>query len=334
MGVNREDIDAVDDLLAAWALDAVDGPERAAVEEVVAADPDRARLARSLQHTVAAMGDVVAEAPPPETRTNVLRAVAARGREQLEPTPALLLFERQVASMTEFLVELEDSEWQMPVAPYTWTVHGLIAHLLVVERYMAGLVGLDAPDVGGAVDDHLAMGADLIAAEVAGGFRRTFAAWKAQASDTIATIRSRPEALGGQVVFHGWPVSVETLLVARGFEVWTHADDIRRATARSMQTPPPRDLRAMSMFSVATLPLLVPAALVRGPARIVLTGPGGGTFDLDGPGGERAVTLVADVVDYCRTAARRIDIDALPTVIEGDRDQAHALLTAARVLAV
>jgi uncharacterized protein (TIGR03083 family) len=291
-------------------------------------------LARSLQHTVAAIGDVVAEAPPPETRLNVLRSVAARGRDQLDPTPALLLFERQIASLTEFLVELEDDEWQMPVAPYTWSVHGLVAHLLIVERYMASLVGLDAPVVDGAVDDHLAMGATEIAAEVAGGFRRTFAAWKAQASDTIAAIQSRTEALGDQVVFHGWPVSVETLLVARAFEVWTHADDIRRATARSMQTPPARDLRAMSMFSVATLPLLVPAERVKGPARIVLTGPGGGTFDLDGPDGERAVTLVADVVDYCRTAARRIDIDALPAVIEGDRDQARALLTAARVLAV
>ena len=116
--------------------------------------------------------------------------------------------------------------------------------------------------------------------------------------------------------------------------MWIHADDIRRATARPMQTPPPRDLRAMSMFSIATLPLLVPTEHVKGPARIVLTGQGGGTFDLDGPGAERAVTLVADVVDYCRTAARRIDIDDLPAVIEGDRDQAHALLTAARVLAV
>ena len=330
MGVNRDD---VDDLLAAWALDAIDATDRDAVEAVLAVDPERARVARALQHTVAALGDVVAESPPPETRMNVLRAAAARGRDSLDPTPALLLFERQVASMTELLVELDDDDWQMGVAPYAWTVHGLIAHLLAVERYMAGLVGLDVPAVDG-VEDHLAMGASLIAAELTGGFRRTFAAWKAQATDTIAAIRSRPEALADHVVFHGWPVSVETLLIARAFEVWTHADDIRRATARPMQTPPPRDLRAMSMFSIGTLPLLVPAELVKGPARIVLTGPGGGTFDLDGPGAERAVTLVADVVDYCRTAARRIDIDELPAVIEGDREQAHALLTAARVLAV
>ena len=331
MGLNRDD---VDDLLAAWALDAIDADERAAVDEVLAADPERARVARTLQQTVAALGDVVAESPPPETRMNVLRAAAARGRDALDPTPALLLFERQVASMTELLVELDDDEWQMPVAPYAWSVHGLMAHLLVIERYTAGLVGLAAPRIEGAVDDHLAMGATVIAAELAGSFRRTFAAWKTQATDTIATIRSRPEALDDRVVFHGWPVSVETMLVARAFEVWTHADDVRRATGRPLSTPPPRDLRAMSMFSVATLPLLVPAELVKGPARIVLTGPGGGTFDLDGPGSERTVTLVADVIDYCRTAARRIDIDALPAVIEGDRDQAEALLTAARVLAV
>jgi uncharacterized protein (TIGR03083 family) len=331
MGVNRDD---VDDLLAAWALDAVDGPDRDMVEVVLATDPERARVARALQHTVAALGDTVAESPPPETRLDVLRAVSARGREMLDPTPALLLFERQVAAMTELLVELDEDDWRMPTAPYPWTVHGLMAHLLVVERYMASLVGLDVPTVEGPVDDHLAMGAGQIAAEISGGFRRTFAAWKAQAGDTTDALRSRPEGLVDHVVFHGWPVSVDTLLVARAFEVWTHADDIRRATARPVQTPEPRDLRAMSMFSVATLPLLVPAELVTGPARIVLTGSGGGTFDLDGPGDERTVTLVADVVDYCRTAARRIDIDELPTVIEGDRDQARTLLTAARVLAV
>lgn len=330
MGLNRDD---VDDLLAAWALDAIDADERAAVDAVLAADPERARVARALQHTVAALGDVVAESPPPETRMNVLRAAAARGRDSLDPTPALLLFERHVASMTELLVELDDDEWQMQVAPYAWSVHGLMAHLLVIERYMASLVGLVAP-VEGDVDDHLGMGTSVIAAEVAGSFRRTFAAWKAQVTDIIAAIRSRPEALDDRVVFHGWPVSVATLLVVRAFEVWTHADDIRRATGRALQTPPPRDVRAMSMFSVSTLPLLVPSELVKGPARIVLTGPGGGTFDLDGPGSERTVTLVADVLDYCRTAARRIDIDALPAVIEGDRDHAEALLTAARVLAV
>ena len=230
MGLNRDD---VDDLLAAWALDAVDADERDAVDAVLAVDPERARVARALQHTVAALGDVVAESPPPETRMNVLRAAAARGRDSLDPTPALLLFERQVASLTELLVELDDDEWQMQVAPYAWTVHGLMAHLLVIERYMASLVGLAAP-VDGDVDDHLAMGASVIAAEVAGSFRRTFAAWKAQVTDTIAAIRSRPEALDDQVVFHGWPVSVATLLVVRAFEVWTHADDIRRATGRAV----------------------------------------------------------------------------------------------------
>ena len=331
MGMNRDD---VDDLLAAWALDAIDDLERDAVEAVLAADPDRARVARTLQHTVAALGDAVAESPPPDTRASILRAAAARSRDALDPTPALLLFERQVASMTELLVDLEETEWQHPVAPYRWSVHGLIAHLLVVERYMANLVGLDVPAVGGAVDDHLEMGASLIAAELDGSFRRTFAAWKEQATDTIAALRTRPEALADQVVFHGWPVTVETLLVARAFEVWTHADDVRRATMRPLQTPLPRDLRAMSMFSLSTLPLLVQGDLMKGPARIVLTGSGGGTFDLDGPGEQRAVTLVADVVDYCRTAARRIAIDELPAVIEGDREQAHALLTAARVLAV
>ena len=249
MGLNRDD---VDDLLAAWALDAIDAGRACRGRRGVGRRSRAGTRARALQHTVAALGDVVAESPPPETRMNVLRAAAARGRDSLDPTPALLLFERQVASMTELLVELDDDEWQMRVAPYAWSVHGLMAHLLVIERYMASLVGLVAPPVEGAVDDHLAMGATVIAAELAGasgarsrrgrrrpptpslpsgpGRRRSTTG----SSSTAGRSRSRPSSSSGRSRCGPMPTT------SGG------------PPARPLQTPPPRDLRAMSMFSVST----------------------------------------------------------------------------------
>ncbi len=67
--------------------------------------------------------------------------------------------------------------------------------------------------------------------------------------------------------------------------------------------------------------------------RVVLTGNGGGTFDLGDPS-RRDTILVVDVVDYCRLAARRIAPDDLDMDVEGDRAVADRLLAAARVFAV
>jgi hypothetical protein len=96
----------------------------------------------------------------------------------------------------------------------------------------------------------------------------------------------------------------------------------------------------MSSFSVGSLPAFLPLAapgLPVAPARVVLTGPGGGTFDLAGAGAAGpppAATLVVDVVDYCRLATRRVEIDEVDIVVEGDEALGRGLLAAARVLAV
>jgi hypothetical protein len=65
----------------------------------------------------------------------------------------------------------------------------------------------------------------------------------------------------------------------------------------------------------------------------VLTGPGGGTFDLGGAGPATNL-LVADVVGYCRTVARRIDPEALAATREGDVELVDDLLRAAQSISV
>ncbi len=132
-----------------------------------------------------------------------------------------------------------------------------------------------------------------------------------------------------------------SLLVARGFELWTHADDVRRATGRPLGSPIDEDLRTMSDHSVRSLELIqpfLPEAPALVPLRVVLTGSGGGTWDL-GPAGDEPAVLVADVVDYCRLASQRIEPDELTVTVEPGTGGEIAplvssLLVAARAFAV
>ncbi|MEZ5263792.1 MAG: hypothetical protein R2755_18925 [Acidimicrobiales bacterium] len=157
--------------------------------------------------------------------------------------------------------------------------------------------------------------------------RRTFAA-------TASTRRRRP-------ALHGWPFDA-TALVARSFEIWAHGDDIRRATGRPLDTPAPAELRTMSATSVLGLPLLLAVAgegATLTPTRVVLTGAGGATFDLGpsaaaDPGPDGANLLVADVVEYCRLVARRVEPGALAGTRTGDGALLDALLRAAQLIAV
>lgn len=76
MTAHAPDDDATRDLIGAWALDAVDDDERAAVEELLARDPQAAREARSLRETAGVLAAAAARPVPPEVRAATLAAVA------------------------------------------------------------------------------------------------------------------------------------------------------------------------------------------------------------------------------------------------------------------
>ncbi len=328
----------IDELLGAWALGAIDPSDQARLDAAIAADPDLARRARPLQRAVTSMADGTAAPPPPGLRHRLVDTVASRPRELWDPTDPVRLFANQVQALSELLRDLTAEDWDLLAPPYEWTVHGLVAHLLVIERYTAVQLGL-APSGPAGPPGHLEMGADEIAEELIGTGPETAAAWRTTAQQTVRALAADDApSLGQPLELHGWPFSVATGLVARSFEVWTHADDIRRATGRPLADPAPEDLRAMSQVSVTSLPLILPlidgepGTELRG-ARVVLTGDGGGTFDLGDPS-RRDALLVADVADYCRLAARRIEPAALDATIEGDRRAARRLLAAAQAFAV
>lgn len=85
-GERRPDDAATRELLGAWALDAVDADERAAVEDLLARDPEAAREARSLLETSARLGEAVALPAPAALRAETLAAVLRTEQEGARPT--------------------------------------------------------------------------------------------------------------------------------------------------------------------------------------------------------------------------------------------------------
>jgi hypothetical protein len=80
-GDRHPDDAATRELLGAWALDALDDTDRAAVEDLIARDPDADREARSLRETAAVLGAAVAVPPPDEVRAAVLERVTRTSQE-------------------------------------------------------------------------------------------------------------------------------------------------------------------------------------------------------------------------------------------------------------
>jgi hypothetical protein len=298
---------------------------------------------KNSQHKVAAevaalLAQAGSSAPPAHVRGRLLEAagVIPSMAERLVPSTPSEVYATQARAFYDVCRSLTAAQWHLVAAPFEWSLHELVAHVFAGEVYTAQALGLPTDHDLLDGSDHLATGIDLIAAHCELPPKDTTeAAWKR----IQATITRLPElTVDGDntfVEYHGWPFPVNALLIARGFEFWTHADDIRRAIGATVVDPTPNDLRAMSSTSVSNLDLVIALAFPDAPTgttRIVLTGAGGGTFDI-GPGGERVTTAIVDVVDYCRMTARRLEVDNLSADITGDRAVAAALWNAARVFA-
>ena len=170
---------------------------------------------------------------------------------------------------------------------------------------------------------------------------RTRADWRRAADRILDRVRSADP--GTRLALHGMRLSQATLLVVRAFELWTHENDIRRAAGQPPSVPDPSTLRLMTDLATRLLPHAAAGAGLssRVDVRLVLTGPGGGTWDL-AVGGESpapapapaAVSIVTDAVGFCRLAANRITPSDLETRVTGDHGQATAVLAAASTLAL
>jgi uncharacterized protein (TIGR03083 family) len=277
---------------------------------------------------------------PAELRARVL-AASRRARAAGQPVPAIPVispveaYRRAADALYETLRALDAADWRKP-AIRDLDVQGLVGHLTGVEGDMQRALAGD-PAVGEA--GHVASTQAAADRQAGHGPAHTLAEWRQAVDRTLAQVADAGD-LDTIVWLHGMRLPLRGLLVARAFELWTHENDIRLTTGLSLAVPDAATLHLMAALAASLLPYAAHRSGMRQPAqvRLVLTGPGGGTWDVGMAGenapGPREMSIVTDVVGFCRLVAHRVEPAELELHVTGDRDQAARVLTAAATLAL
>jgi uncharacterized protein (TIGR03083 family) len=231
---------------------------------------------------------------------------------------------------------LQAADWRA-LALRGLDVQGLVRHLTGVEEDVHRALRGD-PDVIQA--SHI--GSTKAAADRQDGRlpAQTRAEWRHAVDSTFALVHADRDP-GDEAAMHGMRLPLGMLLVARAFELWIHENDIRHAVGLPPSVPDPSTLSLMTRAAARLLPPAVARGGLREPASVhlVLTGPGGGTWDI--PIGQNppasvpnAIVIVADAVGFCRLVANRATPDSLDLHITGDPERAAMVLAAASTLAL
>jgi uncharacterized protein (TIGR03083 family) len=275
---------------------------------------------------------------PPVLRDRVL-AVSLRARAAGRPVPdapeiaASEAYSRAAEAFYATLCSLGEDDWRTPVLR-DLDVQGLVGHLIGVEDDVRRCLSGD-PAVADA--DHVESTQAAATAQAGQPPALTRADWRRAADQTLGLVR--PADPGTKIALYGMRLSLGTLLVVRAFELWTHENDIRRAAGRDASVPDASTLRLMTELAARLLPHAAAQVGLTAPAdvRLVLTGPGGGTWAVT-MGGDAAapaaVSIVTDAVGFCRLVANRIVPADLDVHVTGDPGQATAVLAAASTLAL
>jgi uncharacterized protein (TIGR03083 family) len=333
--------DAVDDLLAAYALNACEPDEVERIERHLAVD-ERARAEFVRLSTAASwIGATEALTPPPQLRTNLLATARARaavegpGHARDEPVE---LFRDLSGRLDAVARTLGPSDLGADTANGL-SVRDLLIHLAAMESLVAASVTGVAPAVVPEtdIDARTAAFVDAFALRPLDEVR---ALWRESVDAILAWARGG--AVSGYVPWFGQEVARDVILAIRSFETWIHTDDIRRALGRTLEPPRPSQLHLMAEFSMDSLPtwlVLADRAHPGRSARMVLTGAGGGSWVVPlGPGGMDEtrppdVTVEVDIVDWCHRIGERVTTDAMTVRVSGDAALAADILESASVLA-
>ncbi len=333
------------DDLAVFVADALETDELKALDARLdgVGSPEAEELG-SWREVLGGLAATAAEQPPAGLRERILDAALAKRAVgapigEVEEIPADEAYGRTVAALGQLLIDLTPAEWDAPTIE-GWTVKGLVTHLVAVEEYFGRQLGLWPLEIDEALEaDHLGMTRAFVAAWSERPAPEVLGRWQELTGAITTHLSGLDRAAGRQPFhFHFLDTSLSTVLITRVFEIWTHDEDIRRATGRAASAPDPARLRRMSRIAVPSIPFGLAMAGAPAPgrtARIVLTGQGGGTWDQALGWGETAgipdATVVLDVVDYCRLAARRLEPSEIAVSVEGDEDLARQILAGAGV---
>jgi uncharacterized protein (TIGR03083 family) len=276
---------------------------------------------------------------PDDLRDRVLAAsLRARAAGRPEPAPPEIspaeAFGRAADAFYGMLGVLQPEDWRRP-ALRGLDIQGLVGHLTGVEEDThRGLAG--DPQVAEA--SHVESTQPAAERQAGHPPDETRAEWRRAADRTLDLVHAAGDP-GAELAMHGMRLPLGTLLVVRAFELWIHDNDIRQAAGLPPTVPDPSTLSLMTQAAAQFLPRAAERRGLREPTRVhlVLTGPGGGTWDLpigDGAPAPARVGIVTDAVGFCRLVANRTTPDRLDLHITGDPHRAAIVLAAAPTLAL
>ncbi|MBO0770352.1 MAG: maleylpyruvate isomerase family mycothiol-dependent enzyme, partial [Actinobacteria bacterium] len=240
---------------------------------------------------------------------------ATPGAAVISPAEAL---SRAADAFHGLLGALAEPDWHRPVLR-DLDVQGLVGHLIGVEEDTRRCLSGD-PGVGTA--GHVESTQAAAVRQAGRRPEQTRADWRWSAAETLAVIGPRRD-LDTCVAMHGMRLPLGALLVVRAFELWTHENDIRRVAGLPPSVPDGSTLSLMTELASGLLPHAAAATGLRQPTRLrlVLTGAGGGTWDVaigGGHPGSAAVAIVTGAVGFCRLVANRVAPDDLDLHVTGD----------------
>lgn len=320
-----------EELLGAFALDACDADEMAAMEQFVAAHPEVVAEVERLRTAAVGLAASDALAPPRDVRTGVFER--ARARRAPREQAAIEVHAEVEATLVELLDDMAESASGLTTLNGL-TVRELVAHLAAMESLVAMWMGV--PTLPEVTDQRVeARTAEVVRMTSAWSLAEVAALWRR----SVSAIRDA--APGTQTCpWFGSEMPTDLVLLVRAFETWTHTDDIRRALGRALDVPSAAALHTMAEGSMTMVPSALGASGLARPgrtARIVLTGAGGGDWtvpmDVGGAAGVPDVTLTLPVVDWCRRFSDRLRADDLDVLVHGDRSLAADVVAAAPVFA-
>ena len=261
------------------------------------------------------------------------RAVGHSVPEVVEISPAEA-FSRAADAFHRLLCALDDDAWRIPVLRGL-DVQGLVGHLIGVEYDVHRCLSGD-PEVADA--SHVESTQPAAARQAGRPAARTRADWRRAADHTLDLVHAAGDPCA-EVAMHGMRLPLSGLLVARAFELWTHDNDIRRVAGLPETVPDPPTLALMTRLAARLLPHAAARTGLHEPVNLhlVLTGPGGGTWDIAvgaGPPDPVSIRIVADAVGFCRLVANRAAPADLDLHVTGDPGRAAGVLAAASALAL
>lgn len=281
---------------------------------------------------------------PSELRERVLAAAwTARpvGRPSPEPPriSPVTAFSHAADGLDQTLDGLAAPLWRTPVLRGL-DVHGLIGHLIGVEHDMQqALAGNPAV----ASVDHVQSTQAAAEQETAHTPEQTRLAWRQATDHTLALLEPAAD-LDRIVGLHRTRLPLGSLLIARAFELWTHDNDIRAAAGLPLTKPDSPTLTLMTQLAVRLLPhgiRQVDSEATPVDLHLVLTGPGGGTWNIALEertdrhlGDVPDVGIVADAMTFCRLVANRISPEDLGPHLTGAVAHVPRILAGAAALAL